>query len=118
MAEVTADPIRGSGRVRVGNPTTYPAMAMGTKQAAATAAVAGGVRETTVRSPEAVHRPAMEATTHPMGSPAATIGAYAEVLTEDHLEEAQGAIPEADPVPGLAPGTATATAESGKSRTK
>ena len=94
---------------------------MGTRQVAATAA-AGGVHETTARSPEVMDRQTMEATAHPMGSPAATIGEGAAFQMEGRLEAeaqeaTQEAIPEAAP-PGLAPGTATAMAGSGKNRRK
>ena len=111
-----ADPIRGSGRRR-NSPVAYPTMVMGTIQAAATAAVAGGVHETTVRSPEAMDRPTMEATAHPTGSPAATIGGADDLPTEDRLEvEVQEAHPAAATLPGLAPGRVKAKAASARSR--
>ena len=94
-------------------------MVMGTNQAAATAAVAGGIHEMTVRSLEAMDRPEMEATAHPMGSPAATIGEDAEVPTEDRLEvETQEVHPVAATLPGLAPGRVKAKAASARSRTR
>ena len=94
-------------------------MVMGTIQAAATAAVAGGIHEMTVRSLEAMDRPEMEATAHPMGSPAATIGEGADLPMEDRLEvEAQEVHPVAATPLGLAPGTATSKDASGKNRTK
>ena len=94
-------------------------MVMGTIQAAATAAVAGGVHETTVRSPEAMDRQKMEATAHPMGSPAATIGEGADLPKEDRLEvEAQEVHPVAATLPGLAPGREKAKAASARSRTR